>query len=118
MKGLMNNEIQLSSLGSSLPAQPGMPGGALGGYMVGGAAAPKEESALHKVHRLLRGRYLMAFGLGLVGAICGAAGGFLSQKPAYKAEALIEVRAVPAKSGAKGADGEEKILPMLSAYVN
>src|SRR4051812_13063206 len=114
MKGLMNNEIQLSSLGSSLPAQPRMTRGALGGYMGGGAAAPKEESALHKVHRLLRGRYLMAFGLGVIGAICGAAGGFLSQKPAYKAEALIEVKAIQISPNSKMSESD-KIMPMLSA---
>lgn len=115
----MNNEIQLSSLGQSLPMQPAAPGGALGGYYGAPAAAPKEENPLHKIHRLLRGRYLLAFGLGLAGAVAGAAGGYLSQKPAYKAEALIEVRPVDIRSGSqRGSDQGDKILPLMSAFVN
>ena len=43
------------------------------------------------MHRLLRGRYVLAVVLGLLGAAVGAAGGFLSQKPAYRSDGLIEI---------------------------
>ena len=88
----MNNEIQLSSLGNMpMPATP-QAGGALGAYYGGGAAAPQEDSALRKLHRLLRGRYLLAFVLGLLGAGAGAVGGFMSQKPAFKADGMIQIK--------------------------
>jgi hypothetical protein len=81
----MSNEIQLA-LTPNLPAQAGpwQQGGALGA-----PAGPADGTPLQKVHRLLRGRYLLAVVLGLLGAAAGAAGGFLSQKPAYRSDGLI-----------------------------
>ena len=91
----MNNEIQLSSLGTALPMQQGAPGGGvLGGYYGGGPAGPQEDGAFRKLHRLLRGRYLLAFVLGLFGAAAGAVGGYLSQKPAHKADAMVQIKPI------------------------
>src|SRR4051812_14882542 len=117
----MNNEIQLSSLGNMpMPATPGA-GGALGSYYGGGGpAAPQEASALRKLHRLLRGRYLLAFVLGLLGAGAGAVGGFLSQKPAYKADGIVQIKPVIAGSGPQKSGStadSDKILTMYSSYV-
>ncbi|MDB5295074.1 MAG: hypothetical protein JWO31_1057, partial [Phycisphaerales bacterium] len=109
----MSNEIQLSTLGGGLPMQPVVPGmgGGLGGFHAGGPAAGAEENPLRKVHKLLRGRYLLAFVLGLVGAAGGAVAGYLSQKPAQKAEGMIEIRPVITQQ-----DGD-KVMVMFSAYI-
>jgi succinoglycan biosynthesis transport protein ExoP len=117
-KGLMSNEIQLSSLGQSLPAMPGA-GGAMGGYYGGGPGGPPpggDENPLRKVHKLLRGRYLLAFVLGFVGAAAGAVAGYLSQKPAFKAEAMIEIKPVVAVRGALPTE-QDRVLTMFSSYV-
>ena len=111
----MSNEIQLSSLGGGLPMQPGAaaPGGGLGGYygsaQAGGSAG--DESPFRKAHKLLRGRYLLAFVLGLLGAAGGAAAGYLSQKPAFKAEGLIEIRPVIVDPN------NEKVMVMFTSYI-
>ncbi|CAA9430044.1 MAG: hypothetical protein AVDCRST_MAG64-3417, partial [uncultured Phycisphaerae bacterium] len=110
----MSNEIQLSSLGGGLPAQPGMPGtgGGLGGYYGAGPAAPAtDENPLRKLHKLLRGRYLLAFVLGLLGAAGGAAAGYLSQKPVLKAEGMIEIRPVIINTN------DDKVMVMFSSYI-
>jgi hypothetical protein len=80
---------------------------------VGPAASPAgaDESPFRKLHKLLRGRYLLAFVLGLIGAGGGAAAGYLSQKPAFKAEGLIEIRPVVVRSD------EDKIMVMFSQYI-
>jgi polysaccharide biosynthesis transport protein len=104
----MSNEIQLA-LTPNLPAQPGpwQQGGALGA-----PAAQAEGTPLQKVHRLLRGRYLLAVVLGLMGAAAGAAGGFLSQKPAYRSDGLIEIDPrVPRR------EELDKVMVMAGAYI-
>lgn len=114
----MNNEIQLSSLGNAVPMYPAVPGpgGGLGGYG-GGPQPPREESPFRKLHRLLRGRYLLAFALGLVGAAAGAAAGFMSQKPTYRADALIEIRPVITGSGKNSGD-KDAVMTMFQPYIN
>ena len=47
-----------------------------------------------KVHRLLRGRYILAFFLALVGAAAGGAAGYLSQKPGYGSTGIISISGV------------------------
>jgi capsular exopolysaccharide synthesis family protein len=105
----MNNEIQLSSMGG-LPAYP-MPGmgGGLGGF--NGQPSTPDDGAVRKLHRLLRGRYLLACVLGLLGAAAGAVAGYLSQKPAYRAEGQIVFNPVKIDSES------ERVMPMFQAYV-
>lgn len=111
----MSNEIQLSSFGGAgLPMQPGM-GGGLGGYYGGGPTPPPEDSPFKKLHRLLRGRYILAFVLGLLGAAAGAVAGYLSQKPAFKAEGMIEIKPIISPSGP---DKNDTVMVMFSSYVN
>lgn len=105
--------MQLSSLGG-LPAQPGYPGagGSLGGhYGAGPAAGGGEESPFRKLHKLLRGRYLLAFVLALLGAAGGAAAGYFSAKPVLKAEAMIEIRPVIIDPN------NDKVMVMFSSYI-
>lgn len=115
----MSNEIQLSSLGQTMPAMPGQ-GGGLGGYYgssPGGPPPSNDENPLKKVHKLLRGRYLLAAVLGLVGAAAGAVAGYVSQKPAFKAEAMIQFQPVIGGTGDTSAN-TDKVLTMFSSYVN
>jgi polysaccharide biosynthesis transport protein len=73
---------------------------ALDPFSAGPAAAPEpaaEESPFaifHKVHRLLRGRYHWAIGLGLVGAIAGSIGGYMATKPLYQSVGTIHIMSV------------------------
>ncbi|MGH7213914.1 MAG: polysaccharide biosynthesis tyrosine autokinase [Tepidisphaeraceae bacterium] len=62
------------------------PGGA------GGAGAP--VSPFKKMHRLLRGRYVLAFILAGIGALAGAVAGYLSQKPGFASNGLIEINPI------------------------
>ena len=109
----MNNEMQLSAMNGMQPMLPGM-GGGLGAPYGGGPNAPTEDGAFRKVHRLLRGRYLLAAILGLVGAAAGAIAGYMSQKPAFRADGMIEIR--PVISGYNA--GDDKVMAMFSNYVN
>ncbi|QOV91166.1 tyrosine-protein kinase domain-containing protein [Humisphaera borealis] len=114
----MSNEIQVSSFGGAgLPMQPGMPGigGGLGGYYGGTQTPPTDDSPFKKLHRLLRGRYLLAFVLGFLGAAAGAVAGYISQKPAFKAEGMIEIK--PIISSADPTKNES-VMVMFSSYVN
>lgn len=57
----------------------------------GGALATTQPPPLRKIHRLMRGRYVIAF---LLAVICGGVGGaigFFSQKPDYKSVGVIEI---------------------------
>jgi capsular exopolysaccharide synthesis family protein len=103
----MSNEIQLA-LNPGLQMQPAaLAGGALG------AAGSAPATPLQKVHRLLRGRYLLAIVLGLSGASMGAAAGFLSQKPAYRSDATIEVNTIVPRIG----EDVDKVMVAQGAYI-
>ncbi len=67
--------------GGGLPVLPGAPAG-------GGSG-----NGLAMVHRLLRGRYLLAILLGLAGAIAGASAGWLHGKELYTSEGQIYIQA-------------------------
>lgn len=109
---MSSNDIQLSAFGSNLPAQPApWQGGALGAPA--GGAAGGDPSVLKKVHRLLRGRYLLAILLGLCGAGVGALGGFASQKPAYRSDGLIQIDLRVPKSMEM-----DRVMILSSTYVN
>jgi capsular exopolysaccharide synthesis family protein len=66
--------------GAGSSAMPPAAGGA-------GVAQP-----LQKVHRLLRGRYLLAGLLALLGGVAGAYYGWKSQAPVYRASGMIEIK--------------------------
>src|SRR3954462_10298945 len=109
---MSSNDIQLAAFGPNPPAHPApWQGGALGAPAGGGAGG--EPSVLKKVHRLLRGRYLLAIALGLLGAGLGALGGFVSQKPAYRSDGLIQIDLRVPRSMEM-----DKVMIQASTYVN
>ena len=111
----MSNAIQLAfdqgQSGQTLPATPApwATGGLGAPAAVAGAA---ETTPFTKVHRLLRGRYLLAFVLALLGAMLGAAAGFFSQKPAYKSEITLEFDPIIRKS-----EDRESVMVMFQTYI-
>lgn len=81
----MTHEIQLAQAAGLAPAR--------GDEMIAYAPqqGPQKPTGFKKIHRLLRGRYKYAVGFGILFALGGAIAGFLSQKPGYKSDAMIEV---------------------------
>ena len=71
------------------PLAPWEQGGGAG--PLGAAAQPPEPTPLRKIHRLLRGRYILAFFLALLGAAAGGVAGFMSQKPMYSSTGIIAI---------------------------
>lgn len=57
----------------------------------GGGDAHKQVNILALLHRALRGRYLWAIGLATVGAVAGAAAGYLLTTPKFEARGLIKI---------------------------
>ena len=55
------------------------------------AALPPQPTPLKKMHRLLRGRYLLAIFLALAGAAAGGFAGYVSQKPRYSSTGIISI---------------------------
>lgn len=58
------------------------------------AGGERQITPLRKVHRLLRGRYVIAIVLAGICGVVGASAGFISQRPAYKSDGLIEVKPI------------------------
>ncbi|QYU68322.1 hypothetical protein J4558_26505 [Leptolyngbya sp. 15MV] len=54
---------------------------------------PNPLEFVQKLHRLFRGRYLLAGVLASVGAIAGAVGGYLITQPTYTATGSLRIRA-------------------------
>lgn len=59
------------------------------------------SSPVQKVQRLLRGKVAWAIVLGLIGALLGAAAGYLSQSPEYRALGKLEIRPTIERLGIK-----------------
>jgi len=79
----MNNEIQIiSTPASSLPAEILHPAGGWHG----------QSTAFSKMHRLLRGRYLVAIPLAVAFGLCGAFAGWRSRRPLYPSTAVVQVK--------------------------
>ena len=57
-----------------------------------GSPMPAAPTPLHRIHRSMRGRYLLAIILALIGAAAGAAGGFLFGKPGYVSQGAIQIK--------------------------
>lgn len=56
-----------------------------------GMPVQQQAQPLRKIHRLLRGRYVLAIVLSCAGAALGAMLGWMSAKPLYRSYALIDV---------------------------
>jgi capsular exopolysaccharide synthesis family protein len=57
-----------------------------------GSPMPAQATPLHRIHRSMRGRYVLAVILALIGAAAGAAGGFLFGKPGYVSQGAIQIK--------------------------
>lgn len=69
-------------------------GGMSSGGGMGASSAPPEATPLRKIHRLLRGRYVLAVFLALLGAAAGGVAGFMSQKPMFSSTGIIAISGV------------------------
>lgn len=105
----MSHEIQLRPITSSFPAAPDELFGGGGMSGPGGAA---QASPFQKVHRLLRGRYILAIFLALLGGAAGAVAGWYSQQAEYVSEGLIEIQ--PTIRSAMG----EKTITYYDKFLN
>lgn len=91
MQLLSTSTLSQASLASHLPALPGL---AEDSWSTGSSSSPKEVSPLTKMHRLLRGRYVVTIILAALCAMAGAAAGYMSQKPKWRSFGLVEVKPV------------------------
>lgn len=102
--------------------RPGFPHPA-GGAFDGGAwalSAPSvrrngeadDPQPLHKIHRLLRGRYGLVVSLSLILAFALAAAGYLIPKPQYRSDGLIEI-----KPNIPKLDDTTIVMPLYTQYV-
>lgn len=95
-----NRETQLAPFqlgagyGGSGQLAPWEQGSGMGGGGISAPPALPETTPLRKIHRLLRGRYILAFFLALLGAAAGGAAGFLSQKPMYSSTGIVAISGV------------------------
>ncbi len=76
-------------------------------------AVPVVQSPLQRVHRLLRGRYLITIVLCTIGAASGAIFGWTSKRPAFRVDGFVDVN--PLTVGDTMAD---RVMPMYRLYVN
>ncbi|HEY8667790.1 MAG TPA: AAA family ATPase [Tepidisphaeraceae bacterium] len=76
------------------------------------AAGEAQQAPFKKIHRLLRGRYLLTLTLALICGMGGAAAGYLSQKPTYRSDGLIEIKPVIENLGRV-----DIVMPMYKAFV-
>src|SRR3954462_3387942 len=87
----MSQDIQLA-YNSRNPSTQIEPWAAGGGGSTALATPGAHTSPLLKIHRSMRGRYLLAAILALLGAGAGGAAGFLAGKPGYVSHGAIRVR--------------------------
>jgi len=100
----MSQEIQL--VPQNLPLQP-----ALSPQALGPAGLP-DGTPLRKIHRMLRGRYVLATVLALIGAVAGATAGVMLPKPAWESDGVIEISPI-----IHTADDIDKVRPMWTQYI-
>ncbi len=102
----MTNEMQLSKA-AGLPVASDTTNG--NGY----SNPPGKPQGFKKLHRILRGRYKMVIGLGIVCAILGGLWGYLGQKPLYQSEGRIEISpTIPSATSSI-----DEMLPGYSAFL-
>jgi len=87
----MSHDIQLYSP-SNLPVTADDPWGQSSSALT--TALPPQASPMRKVQRLLRGRYLLAVSLAILGAIFGAIYGYQSQTPKFSSDATVCIKPV------------------------
>ena len=83
----MSNDIQLAY--NRTPPSTQIEPWAVGGTALG---APAQPNPLHKIHRSMRGRYLLAAVLALLGAAAGGAAGYMGGQAGYVSTGAIQVR--------------------------
>jgi succinoglycan biosynthesis transport protein ExoP len=88
----MSQEIQLA-FNRAAPATQIEPW-AMGGGTALGSPAAAQPNPLHKIHRSMRGRYLLAAVLALLGAAAGGAAGYMGGEAGYVSTGAIQVRPV------------------------
>jgi Mrp family chromosome partitioning ATPase/uncharacterized protein involved in exopolysaccharide biosynthesis len=100
------------------PTETSVYGAAPHGGMFGGPEAPphQQQNLAKLVHRLLRGRYLIALTLAAIGAIGGSVGGYLSQVPKYKADGYVRIQSSIPKILYN--TEQSAMLPMFNSYVS
>ncbi|MCC7351204.1 MAG: AAA family ATPase [Phycisphaerales bacterium] len=76
------------------------------------AQQQQQQQPLRKLHRLLRGRYLVALGLALVCAVGGGLAGYMSQKPRFQSRGYIEIKPFLSSIGEAPV-----VMPMYQAYM-
>ena len=89
----MSQEIQL--LNTNLPLQPAI---APPPQVLAPVGLP-EPTPFRRIHQLLRGRYLLAAVLATIGAVAGAAAGFLLPKPTFESVAIVRIDPQLARPG-------------------
>ncbi|MEM8873137.1 MAG: AAA family ATPase [Planctomycetota bacterium] len=67
---------------------------------------------LKKIHRVLRGRYGVALGLGMLGALAGGVWGWFSSAPEYKATGSITIDPV-----IKDIDSADRVIPLYQSFM-
>lgn len=92
--------------------------GAFVGSQGGAESTSHQETPFvifHHLHRLLRGRYILALSLASIGAIAGATGGYLATKPKYMSVGSIHV--VPVLQKVMYDVSEKGVPQMFNSYV-
>ena len=102
----MSQEIQLVPQPQPLPLQPMIAPQVLA-PTVGAEATP-----LRRIHRLLRGRYVLAGVLAAIGAAFGVAAGVLLPKPAYESAGVIQIRPIIPTPG-----DMDRVMPLYNQYM-
>lgn len=79
--------------------------------------ADREQiNVLELLHRYLRGRYVLALSLAIVGATCGLAAGWLIPRPKFRSEGLIRIQ--PVMPRILYPSEESTLQPMFASFVN
>lgn len=93
------------------------PGGGDEAPVLHPAPVPEHHgNALRVLHRLLRGRLVLTIALGTIGAIGGAAVGFLSTKPKFETRGMISILPVVPFIMDRSVNAEP--LPFFNSFVN
>ncbi len=105
----MNNMIEVRDA-----QPPALSPHGLGHAMESARQGPGETNVFQVVHRLLRGRYVLAIALGMVGAVGGAMAGYLLPTPKYRSEGQIRYRPLLLNPYT----GQESVIPMFNNIVS
>lgn len=73
---------------------------------------PPQQQPLRKLHRLLRGRYLVALVLALLCAVGGGVAGYMSQNPQFQSRGYVEIKPFLSSIGEAPV-----VMPMYQAYM-